>query len=536
MFFTTKGRYGLMAMYELAKLEGLGPVPLSELSKRVSVSLGYLEQIFLVLRKEGLIKSVRGAKGGYVLAKDPSEISVGDILKKLEGPLVAAECVMMGEEQAHTCNSYDSCATRVVLTKVTQAVDRVIESTSLQDMLVDAYFVEGIQTINKNWGFNLGMRKVYFDYSATTPVKDEVSEYLKKFLSDVFGNASSVHDFGVQSKNYILEARKTIANCLNCMPKEIYFTSGGTESDNWALRGVAEALKNKGKHIITTSIEHPAILRTAEYLETQAYDITYLGVDEYGLVNSDDLRNAIREDTILVSVIFVNNEIGTIQDIRNLGNICRERGVLFHTDAVQAFSNVKIDLKDMPIDMMSLSAHKFYSIKGTGALFVKNGIKIESLIKGGAQENNKRAGTENLTGIMAMAKAAEIAYDNMDEHIEYLTELREYTLNRVLNEIDGVKYNGHSVYRHPANLNFSFQNLNSTAILIGLDKRGIAVSAGSACSSGSIKASHVLKAIGLDDSFALGSIRISMGDFTKKSDCDYLVESLKGVISNLQNK
>ncbi len=373
------------------------------------------------------------------------------------------------------------------------------------------------------------MKKVYFDYSATTPVKNEVLEYIKDYFNVIYGNPSSTHSFGVQAKNAIVNARSIIAKCINASANEIYFTSGGTESDNWALKGVAEAYKDKGNHIITTSIEHPAVLNTAKKLEKMGYNVTYLDVDEYGLINIEDLKKSIKDNTILVSIMFINNEIGTIQDIESIGNICREKNIVFHSDAVQAFSNIAIDVKKLPVDLLSISSHKFYGLKGTGVLFIKNGIKIASLIDGGSQEKTKRAGTENVVGILAMAKAAQLACDNLEQHIEKLTELREYTLNRIMNEIDEVKYNGHPQFRHPANLHFSFKAMNSTALLIALDSLGIAVSAGSACSSGSLKASHVLKSIGVEDEYALGSIRISMGDYTTKSDCDYLVESLKKV-------
>ncbi len=380
------------------------------------------------------------------------------------------------------------------------------------------------------------MKKLYLDYSATTPIKKEVLEYVNVFLNENFGNPSSVHSFGLKNKEALAKARASFAECINAKPSEIYFTSGGTESDNWALKGIAEAHKDKGKHIIVSSIEHPAILNTAKRLEKNGYDISYLGVDEFGRISLEELENSIRNDTILVSIMYVNNEIGTVQDIKGIGKICRKHGILFHTDAVQAFSNLRIDVEDLNVDLMSISAHKFYAFKGTGALYLRDGIQIAKLLDGGSQEKSKRSGTENITGIVAMAKAAEMAIENLDEHVRHLTTLREYTLKRVMNEIDGVKYNGHKEFRHPANLHFSFKGCNSTALLIALDSFGIAVSAGSACSSGSIKASHVLSAIGLDEDLALASIRISFGDYTSLEDCDYLVESLKKIINNMSKR
>lgn len=380
------------------------------------------------------------------------------------------------------------------------------------------------------------MKKLYLDYSASTPLKPEVFDFVREYLTDSFGNASSLHSFGVKNRDALFRARKSFARAINANSSEIYFTSGGTEADNWALKGIAEAYKEKGKHIITTKIEHPAVLNPAKHLERLGYDLTYLSVDEYGLISLEELRNSLREDTILVSVIFVNNEIGTVQDIRAIGNLCREKKVLFHSDAVQAFSNVKIDVKSLPVDLMSFSAHKFYAMKGCGALYVRQGVKLERLLDGGSQEMGLRAGTENIPAIVAMGRAAELVTEGLEEHIGKLKELRDYTVKRVLDEIPNVSYNGHPTERHPGNLHFSFKNVNANALLIALDRLGIAVSAGSACSSGSLKASHVLEAIGLPDEWALGSLRITLGDFTERADCDYLVDSLKKVIEKILSK
>lgn len=378
------------------------------------------------------------------------------------------------------------------------------------------------------------MRKVYLDYTATTPVKEEVAKEMLKYLTESFGNPSSIHTFGLENRENLAKARDTIAGTLNVRPDEIFFTSGGTEADNWALRGIAKAHAAKGKHIISSKIEHHAILHTLDALAKEGYEITLLDVDEYGLVSPEDLRAAIKDTTILVSIMYINNEIGTIQDIEALGAICREKGVLFHTDAVQAYGNIHIDLSKLPVDLMSFSGHKIYGPKGIGALYVKKGVRIANFLEGGGQERKKRPGTENLPGIMAMAKAAELAHANLDNHIAKLTELRDYMIDRVLKEIDYVKLNGHPTKRHPGNVNLSFNFIEGESLLIGLDNRGIAASSGSACTSGSLDPSHVLMAIGLPHEIAHGSCRMTMGDFTTKEDVDYTIEALKEVINWLR--
>lgn len=378
------------------------------------------------------------------------------------------------------------------------------------------------------------MRKVYLDYTATTPVKEEVAKEMLKYLTESFGNPSSIHTFGLENRENLAKARDTIAGTLNVRPDEIFFTSGGTEADNWALRGIAKAHAAKGKHIISSKIEHHAILHTLDALAKEGYEITLLDVDEYGLVSPEDLRAAIKDTTILVSIMYINNEIGTIQDIEALGAICREKGVLFHTDAVQAYGNIHINLSKLPVDLMSFSGHKIYGPKGIGALYVKKGVRIANFLEGGGQERKKRPGTENLPGIMAMAKAAELAHANLDNHIAKLTELRDYMIDRVLKEIDYVKLNGHPTKRHPGNVNLSFNFIEGESLLIGLDNRGIAASSGSACTSGSLDPSHVLMAIGLPHEIAHGSCRMTMGDFTTKEDVDYTIEALKEVINWLR--
>ena len=379
-------------------------------------------------------------------------------------------------------------------------------------------------------------RRVYLDYSATTPVKDEVLTEMLPYFTQNFGNASSLYTIGLESKAAIDHAREQVAALIGASPKEIYFTGGGSESDNWVLESIANDMRNRGKgnHIITSRIEHHAVLYTCEFLEKNGYEVTYLDVDQEGFVSPEDLENAIREDTVLVSIMFVNNEIGTIEPIRELAEICHKHKVLFHTDAVQAIGNVPIDVKDLGIDLMSMSSHKIYGPKGEGALYCRKGVRLPSFIHGGAQENGKRAGTENLAGIVGFGKAAELAHDNLDEHIAHCSELRDYLISRVTNEIDDVVVNGSLEHRHPGNANITFKYIEGESILLLLDAFGIYVSTGSACSSKSLEPSHVLSAIGLSHEIIHGTIRFTVGDMTTKEDIDYTVEKLKTVVARLR--
>ncbi len=379
------------------------------------------------------------------------------------------------------------------------------------------------------------MKRVYLDYTATAPTKPEVFEKMKKYYTEQFGNPSSVHTFGLLNRDDLLEARKIVATTINADVNELFFTSGGTESDNWAIAGVAKAMKNKGKHLITTKIEHHAVLHTMQDLEKQGFEVTYLEVDDMGKIDLENLKSEIREDTILVSIMYANNEVGTVQDIAEIGKICKEKKVYFHTDAVQAYGNFLIDVKKLNIDLMTMSGHKIYGPKGVGALYVRKGVKIKNILHGGAQERKKRPGTENVPAIIGFAEAARIAHKTLDEHREKLIELRDYLRDRVLNEIDHVKYNGHPTDRHPGNTNFSFHFIEGESLLIGLDMRGIAGSSGSACTSGSLDPSHVLMALGLSHDIAHGSLRLTVGDFTTKEEIDYTVEQLKEVITWLRN-
>lgn len=379
------------------------------------------------------------------------------------------------------------------------------------------------------------MRQVYLDNSATTPIKDDVLKEMLPFLTENYGNASSLYTPGLIARRALDEAREKVATLINAKPNEVYFTGCGSESDNWVLKGVASALKNKGNHIITTVTEHPAMLRTCEYLEKNGYEVTYLGIDDQGRLKPEELEAAIKETTILVSIMMVNNEIGTIHPIKELAAIAKKHGVLFHTDAVQALGNVPIDVKDLGVDFLSMSAHKIYGPKGVGGLYIRRGAKLGTLIFGGGQESGKRAGTENVAGIVGFGKAAELAINGLDEHIKHITEIRNYLADKLTSEIPDIIINGSMENRHPGNLNVTFKYIEGESILIQLDACGICISTGSACSSKSLKPSHVLSALGVPDELIHGTIRFSVGDFTTKEDIDYTVECTKKVVAWLRD-
>ena len=379
------------------------------------------------------------------------------------------------------------------------------------------------------------MRQVYLDNSATTPIKGDVLKEMLPFLTENYGNASSLYTPGLIARRALDEAREKVATLINAKPNEVYFTGCGSESDNWVLKGVASALKNKGNHIITTVTEHPAMLRTCEYLEKNGYEVTYLGIDDQGRLKPEELEAAIKETTILVSIMMVNNEIGTIHPIKELAAIAKKHGVLFHTDAVQALGNVPIDVKDLGVDFLSMSAHKIYGPKGVGGLYIRRGAKLGTLIFGGGQESGKRAGTENVAGIVGFGKAAELAMNGLDEHIKHSTEIRNYLADKLTSEIPDIILNGSMENRHPGNLNVTFKYIEGESILIQLDACGICISTGSACSSKSLKPSHVLSALGVPDELIHGTIRFSVGDFTTKEDIDYTVECTKKVVAWLRD-
>lgn len=376
--------------------------------------------------------------------------------------------------------------------------------------------------------------RIYLDNAATTRTSEEVVNAMLPYFTENYGNPSSIYEIGQRSKEAITTAREQIAEVIGAKTEEIYFTAGGSEADNWALKAAFEAYSQKGHHIITTKIEHHAILHTCEYLEKKGAEITYLDVDENGLVNLDQLQKAIRPDTILISVMFANNEIGTIEPIKEIGMIAKEHGILFHTDAVQAFGQVPINVDEMNIDMLSSSAHKINGPKGIGFLYIRKGVKIRSFVHGGAQERKRRAGTENVPAIVGYGAAAKHAAETMEERTAKERELRDYFIDRVQKEIPYVKLNGHPQKRLPNNINFSFRFIEGESLLIMLDMKGIAGSSGSACTSGSLDPSHVLLAIGLPHEIAHGSLRLSLGADTTKEDLDYTLEQIKDIVNRLR--
>lgn len=375
---------------------------------------------------------------------------------------------------------------------------------------------------------------IYLDNAATTKTAPEVVDAMLPYFTDNFWNPSSVYSVATGNKDVITRQRENIAQILNAKTEEIYFTAGGSESDNWALKATAQAYKQKGNHIITTKIEHHAILHTAEYLESQGFEVTYLDVDEDGVVSLDELKAAIRPTTILISVMFANNEIGTIQPIREVGKIAKEHGILFHTDAVQAFGQLPIDVDELGIDMLSASGHKLNGPKGIGFLYIRKGVKIRSFVHGGAQERKRRAGTENVPGIVGLGTAARRAADTMQERTKKEIELRDYLIGRIEAEIPYCRLNGHRTKRLPNNVNFSFRFIEGESLLIMLDMQGICASSGSACTSGSLDPSHVLLAIGLPHEIAHGSLRMTLSEETTKEELDFVVDKLKEIVDRLR--
>ena len=375
---------------------------------------------------------------------------------------------------------------------------------------------------------------IYMDNAATTPVKKEVLNEMMPYFTEKYGNPSSVYSLGSISKRAIQASREKIAKTINADKREIFFTGGGSEADNWAIKGIAYGNKQKGNHIITTKIEHHGILHTCEYLQKNGFELTYLDVDEYGLINLEDLKNAITDKTILISIMFANNEIGTIQPIKEIGEIAKENKIYFHTDAVQAIGHIDINVKELNIDLLSLSALKFYGPKGVGALYIRQGVKIDPLISGGGQERNRRAGTENVPGIVGMGKAIELAYENLEEHNERLTKLRDSLIKKIEDNIPYVRLNGHPTKRLPGNVNICFRFIEGESLLLSLDMERIAGSSGSACTSGSLDPSHVLLAIGLPHEIAHGSLRLSLGDFNTEEEIDYVVDKLVKIVDRLR--
>lgn len=375
----------------------------------------------------------------------------------------------------------------------------------------------------------------YFDNAATTSLSKEVLDEMLPYLKDNYGNASAIYSIGRDAKKAVEDSRKKVANAINANEKEIYFTASGSEADNTAIRGIAYAYKNKGNHIITSKIEHPAVLNTCKKLEKEGFEVTYVGVDKNGIIDLEELKNSIEDTTTIISIMFANNEIGTIEPIKEIAKIAKEHGVIFHTDAVQAVGNVAIDVKDLGIDALSMSAHKFHGPKGVGALYVSNKVKFEKLIEGGHQERNKRAGTENVAGIVGIGKAIEIATKNLEKNANHLKELRDYYIKNIEEKIKYVRLNGDRENRLPGNANISFRFIEGESLLLNLDLKGICASSGSACTSGSLDPSHVLLAIGLPHEIAHGSLRISFGIDNTKEDVDYLIDNLVEIITRLRN-
>lgn len=378
-------------------------------------------------------------------------------------------------------------------------------------------------------------KMIYLDNAATTPTKPEVVEAMLPYFTENFGNPSSVYEFAAKNKAVVTHARETIAEALGTNAADIYFTAGGSEADNWAIKATAEAYKQKGNHIITSKIEHHAVLHTCEYLEKHGFEVTYLDVDENGFVKLDELKKAIRPTTILISIMFANNEIGTIQPVAEIGKIAKEHGILFHTDAVQAFGQLAINVDELNIDMLSASGHKLNGPKGIGFLYIRKGLKLRSFVHGGAQERHRRAGTENVPGIVGLGKAVELAMASLEERQKKEIETRDYLIDRILAEVPYTRLNGDRRNRLPNNANFSFQFIEGESLLIMLDMEGICGSSGSACTSGSLDPSHVLLAIGLPHEIAHGSLRLTLSEANTKEEIDYVVEKVKEIVNKLRS-
>ena len=376
--------------------------------------------------------------------------------------------------------------------------------------------------------------EIYFDNAATTKPRKEVIDKMLPYITEKYGNPSSIYKIARENREAVDEARQSVADAINANSSEIYFTAGGSESDNWALKGIADSYSDKGKHIITTKIEHHAILHTCEYLESKGFEVTYLPVDEYGIISLEDLKSAIRDDTILISVMFANNEIGSVQPIAEIGKIAREKGILFHTDAVQAVGHLPIDVEEMNIDLLSLSGHKLYGPKGIGALYVRKGIRLKPFIHGGAQERGRRAGTENVPGIVGLGEAIRLASSEIDEERARLISLRDKLIKGILTTIPHSRLNGHPEERLPGNVNISFEFIEGESMLLLLDMKGICASSGSACTSGSLDPSHVLLAIGLPHEKAHGSLRLTLGHFNTEEDVEVLLRELPPIVQRLR--
>lgn len=538
MRLSTRGHYGLKAMFDLALNYGEHPIPLKIVAERQNVPDNYLEQLISVLRKAGLVRSVRGAQGGYMLARSPGDITVGEIIRVLEGPIAPVNCV--SEVEPAKCDQSDICITRSVWARVRDSIAEVMDSISLGDMCNEAERVKNLQNKDTNNHIHKEkeeskLRRVYMDHSATTPVHPEVASEMQPYIIGNFGNPTSLHYFGRQVKSAMEEAREKVASAIGASAREIVFTSGGTESDNMAIHGVAYANKNKGNHIITSAVEHFAVLNTVKALGKEGFTITILPVDKYGMVNPADVANAITDKTILVTIMHANNEIGTIQPIEEISKITRERKVIFHTDAVQSFGKIPVNVDDLGVDLLTISGHKIYAPKGIGALYIRKGTRWkQSLFHGGAQEKLRRAGTENVPGIIALGKACELAVNNLETEAAHLNKLRDKLIADVLDKFKFVTLTGHPEKRIPGHASFCFQFIEGESMLLSLDMKGIAASSGSACTSGSLEPSHVLLATGISHEIAHGSVRLTLGRDNNEDDIDYFIEAMLPIVDRLR--
>ncbi|HPT66110.1 MAG TPA: IscS subfamily cysteine desulfurase [Candidatus Woesebacteria bacterium] len=500
MKLSTKTRYGLRALANLLGQDCCCSV--KKISEAEHISSDYLEKIFSKLKKAGILKVDRGACGGYSINGDPKKITLGQIVNALE----KAEFI---------CPDFCSCQSKSAWQKIQSGFNYVLNSITLKDLS------------SKN-------KKIYLDYAATTPVDPQVLNYMLPYFGQDYGNTASMHQVGSASAQALEESRQIFADILKVSPKEIFFTGSATESNNTVLKGVALANKSKGNHIIISSIEHDCVLESANWLKTQGFEVSQISVDKYGLINLDELRKTIRKDTILVSIIHGNNEIGTIQDLQKIGQICKEKNVYFHTDASQSFTKVAIDLSKLNIDFLTASSHKIYGPKGAALLYIRSGSKITPLLHGGGHESGLRSSTINLPAIVGFAKAAQIAIKNFEQENKKLCELRDYLIKNIPKIVSDCHLNGHPTNRLSNNVNFSFDHVEGESLLLELDFYGIEVSTGSACSSNTLEASHVLLATGLRPEQAHGSLRFSLGRFTTKSDVDYLLKVLPQVVNKFR--
>jgi len=501
MKLSTRTRYGLRALANLLGQDQ--PCSINQISKKENISSDYLEKIFSKLKKAGILKVDRGACGGYSINGDPKKITLGKVVNSLE-------------KQEFACPDSCNCQSKSVYQKIQSGFSHVLNSITLN------------QLSSKN-------KIVYLDYAATTPIDPEVLNTMLPYFDFYYsGNSMSLHQMGFTASQVIENCRQSFADILKTKSSEIIFTSSATESNNTVLKGIAFANKTKGKHIIISSIEHDCVLNSVKWLETQGFEITYLSVDKFGLINLDELKKFIRPDTILVSIIHGNNEIGTIQNIQEIGQICKERNVYFHTDASQSFTKTEIDLSKLNIDLLTASSHKIYGPKGAALLYIKTGTKINPLLHGGGHEFNLRSSTVNLPAIVGFTKAAEIAVKNFDQEQEKLTKIRDYLIKNILKNIPDSHLNGHPTKRLSNNINISFDRVEGESLLLELDFYGIEASTGSACSSLSLEPSHVLLAIGSKPEQAHGSLRFSLGRFSTKADADYLLKILPQVINKFR--